>query len=163
MLKHADAILKLSLAAGALLAGSGAGFYYGIYLPSQDVRRQAMAMTARKVTSDRQTKALAERAKRAQAAQIAYDDCVNFADLSYKHRWTRSCQSLHDADVAAYEDCADDWFTTESSCHAKHPVRPTKDCALPGRVAQDIAGDREQRKAQCLATLQAATEDKQDS
>ncbi|MEJ2409758.1 MAG: hypothetical protein P8Y48_10595 [Novosphingobium sp.] len=163
MSRHADTILKLSLALGALLAGSGVGFYYGIYLPSQDLRHQTEAMTEKQAVANRRTQALVEQAKRVQAAQVAYDDCVNFAELSYKQRWTRSCQSLHDADQAAYEDCADDWFSTESGCRAKHPVRPVRDCVLPGQVAQDIAGARDKRKAECLAKLQAVTESPQGS
>ena len=157
MLKHADAILKLSLALGALLAGSGVGFYYGIYLPAQDIRHQTEAMTQRQTAAQKQTRALADQAKRQQAAQAAYDDCVNFADLSYKRRWTQSCQALHDADQAAYDDCADDWFTTEAGCRAKHPVRPARDCGLPEHMALQIAGARGQRKTQCLAALQAAS------
>src|SRR3546814_44308 len=131
--------------------------FRSIYLPSQDVRRQTEAMTEKQVMADRQTKALADQAKRMQAAQLAYDDCVNFAELSYKQRWTQSCQALSKADQAAYEDCADDWFATESGCRAKHPVRPARDCALPAQMAQQIAGAREQRKAECLAKLQAVT------
>lgn len=155
MLKHADAILKLSLALAALLAGSGVGFYYGIYLPSQDVRRQTEAMAERQAAADRQTQALADQAKRVQAEQLAYDDCVNFAELAYKQRWTQSCQRQHDAAQAAYADCADDLFATESGCHAKHPVQPEQDCALPGAVAREIASARETRKAECLAKLEA--------
>src|SRR3546814_14927313 len=60
------------------------------------------------------------------------------------------CQALSKADQAAYEDCADDWFATESGCRAKHPVRPARDCALPAQMAQQIDGAREQRKAECL-------------
>lgn len=157
MLKHADAILKLSLAAGLLLAGGGAGFYYGIYLPAQDVRRQTEAMAEKQERADRQALALAEQARRVEAAQGAYDDCINFAELSYRDRWTRSCQTLSTTDEAAYQDCTDDWFSTETGCRAQHPVRPARDCALPPRMAQQIADAREQRKAECLAELQAVT------
>lgn len=156
MIKHANAILKLSLALAVLLAGAGVGFYYGIFLPAQDIHRQAQAMAQRQATAKAQSKALVDQAKRVAAAQHAYDDCVNFAELSYKQRWTQSCKSLHDADEAAYQDCADDWFTTESGCRAKHPVRPERDCALPAQMAQQITQAREQRKAECQAKMQTA-------
>jgi hypothetical protein len=156
MLKHADPILKLSLAAAALLAGAGVGYYYGIYLPAQDVRRQTQAMTARQSQDQAQARALAERARREQAAQVEYQDCANFAELSYKQRWTQTCQSLHDADRAAFEDCADDLFSTQSGCLAKHPIRPERDCALPSQTAEALSTARDQRKAQCLGQLQAA-------
>jgi hypothetical protein len=151
MLKHADPILKVSLALAALLAGAGVGYYYGIYLPAQDVRRQTQEMTARQT----QAKALAERARREQAAQTEYQDCANFAELSYKQRWNLSCQSLHDADQSAFEDCADNLFSTQSGCLAKNPVRPPQDCALPAQVAQSLSQARDERKAQCLARLEA--------
>jgi hypothetical protein len=155
MLKHADPILKVSLALAALLAGAGVGYYYGIYLPAQDVRRQTQEMTARQTQAQAETKALAERARREQAAQTEYQDCANFAELSYKQRWNLSCQSLHDADQSAFEDCADNLFSTESGCLAKNPVRPAQDCALPAQVAQSLSQARDERKAQCLARLEA--------
>lgn len=154
--EHADPILKLSLAVAALLAGAGVGYYYGIYLPAQDVRRQTLAMTERKEQEARQSQALAERARREAAAQGEYQDCVNFAELSYKQRWTQTCQSMHDADQSAFEDCADDLFSTESGCLAKRPIRPARDCALPAQTAQALSDARERRKAQCLGQLEAA-------
>ncbi|EJL33192.1 hypothetical protein [Novosphingobium sp. AP12] len=155
MLKHADPILKIALALAALLAGAGVGYYYGIYLPAQDVRRQTQEMAARRTQEQAETKALAERARREQAAQTEYQDCANFAELSYKQRWNLSCQSLHDADEAVFEDCADDLFSTRDGCLAKHPIRPAQGCALPAQVAQSLSQARDERKAQCLARLEA--------
>ncbi|MCT2401334.1 hypothetical protein [Novosphingobium mangrovi (ex Huang et al. 2023)] len=161
MHKHANAILKIALALAALVAGGGVGFYYGIFLPAQDMRRQRMELLDRKAAAEAQNQAMAEQARRVQeqakrieAAQAAYDECVNFAEVSYKQRWSQSCQSLHDADQAAFEDCADDLFSTESGCRAKHPIRPASDCALPARMARELSGTRDQRKAECMAKLQ---------
>ena len=131
MLKHSDAILKLATALGVLLAGAGVGFYYGIFLPSQD------------------------NAEHAKAAQAEYNDCIGFAEMSYKRRWAGSCQAMHDADVAAFDDCADNLFSTERGCRAKHPIRPASDCALPARMARELTGARDTRKRECLAKLQA--------
>lgn len=156
MLKHADPILKLSLAAAALLGGAGVGYYYGIYLPAQDIHRQTEEMTQRQSKAQAESKALADRARREAAAQSEYQDCTNFAELSYKQRWTQSCQSLHDADQAVFEDCADDLFSTQSGCMAKHPIRPARDCALPSQTAQALSAARDQRNAQCLGQLQTA-------
>lgn len=155
MHKHSNTILKLALALAVLIAGGGIGFYYGIFLPSQDIRRQTQEMADKQAKAKAQSEALVEQAQREQAAQTDYEDCVNFADLSYKQRWTQSCQSQHDADQAAYQDCADDLFSTESGCLAKHPIHPEHDCALPAQVAQQITDARNQRKAECLARLQA--------
>lgn len=155
MLKHADPILKIALALAALLAGAGVGYYYGIYLPAQDVRRQTREMTERQEKAQAETRALAERARREAAAQTEYQDCQNFAELSYKQRWNLSCRSLHDADQSAFEDCADDLFSTDSGCLAKNPIRPAQDCALPAQVAQSLSQARDDRKAQCAARLEA--------
>ena len=166
MLKHSDAILKLAIALAVLLAGSGIGFYYGIFLPSQDIRRQTEAMAERKSVAEAQSQALVEQARReaeeakrnaerAKAAQVEYNDCIGFAELSYKRRWAGSCQALHEADVAAFEDCADNLFSTERGCRAKHPIRPASDCALPARMARELTGARDTRKRECLAKLQA--------
>lgn len=154
MLKHADPILKISLAVAALLAGGGVGYYYGIYLPAQDVRRQTQAMAEREQERQAQVKALAQRAQREQAAQLEYQECNGAAELSYKERWTQTCQTLHDADQAAFNDCADDFFSSEQGCLAKHPIRPAANCALPTQSAQILAQAREQRKAQCLVRLE---------
>ena len=156
MLRHSDAILKLALALGVLLAGAGIGFYYGIFLPSQEIRRQTREIAARQAAAAAQSKALAEQARRAEAAQGEYESCVSFAELSYRRRWGQSCQSLHDADVAAFEDCADDLFSTESGCLAERPIRPARDCALPAAMARELTEARDRHKAECSARLEAA-------
>jgi hypothetical protein len=155
MPKNPDTILKLSLAAAALIAGAGVGYHYGIYLPAQDLRRQTQWMAAEQARAEAEHKALAERAAREAAAQTEYQDCTAFAETSYKARWTMSCLSLHDADLAAYEDCADNLFATEEGCRAKVPVRPERDCALPAQVADALTRARDERKSQCLARLEA--------
>lgn len=156
MLKHADPILKVSLAVALLLAGGGVGYYYGIYLPAQDVHRQTQEMTARQSQAQEQARELAQRARREAAAQAQYQQCVDFAEVSYRQRWTQTCQSMHDADQAAFEDCADDFFSTKRGCLAKHPIRPARDCALPSQAAQSLSDARNQRRAQCLGQLEAA-------
>lgn len=69
MPKNPDTILKLSLAAAALIAGAGVGYHYGIYLPAQDLRRQTQWMAAEQARAEAEHKALAERAAREAAAQ----------------------------------------------------------------------------------------------
>ena len=155
MLRHSDAILKLALAVAALLAGGGVGFYYGVFLPAQEVRRQTRELAESQAASAAQRQALADQARRAAAARTEYEECVAFAELSYKQRWTQSCQSLHDADRAAFEDCADDLFSTEAGCLAKHPIRPGRDCALPAPMARELTEARDGRKAECTVRLEA--------
>ena len=156
MTQRADTILKFSLAAAALLAGGGLGYYYGIYLPAQDVRRQTQAMAERQAQQAAATQALAEKARREESAQREYQGCIDLAEASYRERWGQACQAQHDADQAAFEDCADDLFSSRRGCLAAHPVRTMRDCALPAETAQSYAQARDDRKAQCLAQLQVA-------
>ncbi|MGF7154097.1 hypothetical protein [Novosphingobium gossypii] len=156
MLKRADPILKLCLALGALMGGAGIGYYYGIYLPAQDIHQQTLAMAERQTKAAEQSRALADRARREQEAQAAYGQCTDFAENAYRQRWTQACQALHDADQSAFDDCADNLFSTRSGCLAKHPIRPAQDCALPRQTAQALSTARDQRRNQCAAQLQSA-------
>lgn len=162
MLNRSDAILKICIALGVLLAGSGIGFYYGIFLPSQEIRRQTQEITERQAASQARQHALAERAKIASAAQSEYESCMGFAEMAYKQRWSQSCQTLHDADQSAFEDCADNLFSTRAGCLAKHPVRPARDCALPASMAGPLTQSRDKRKTECLARLQAIEQQTED-
>jgi len=148
--------LKVSLALAALLAGGGIGFYYGIFLPAQDLRRQAQEMAAKQAEAEERRQALAMQAQRVAAAQAEYDQCVGLAEQSYRDRWSQSCRVLHDSDKSVVADCADDLLSSESGCRAEHPVRPAQDCALPATMARELTQARDARKAECSARLQAA-------
>ncbi|WP_260926263.1 hypothetical protein [Novosphingobium sp. 9] len=156
----ADAILKLSLAAAALMAGAGIGGYYGLYLPlhTQSVEAQAAARQADadKAQDKAAHDAAVAEAKRKVAAQTGYDDCVNMAGLAYRNRWNASCRAMRQSDIEAYQDCRDNWFSSDAKCQRKHPVRPAMDCDLPADVAAAYADDLDKAKAQCLGTLQGA-------
>ena len=156
MSERTDTVLKLSLALAALLAGGGVGFYYGIFLPSQEVRRQAQEMAEKQAAADERKHALAAQAQRVAAARVQYDQCLALAETSYRDRWTQSCRVLHDADQSGLDDCADDLLSSESGCRAEHPVRPAQDCALPAAMARELTQARDARKGECSAQLQAA-------
>mgnify|MGYP000020504610 CR=1 FL=1 len=156
MIKHADAILKLCLAAGALMGGAGVGFYYGIYLPSQDIHQQSQAMAERQENAVHQTDALAQQARREKAAQTAFEDCVSRAQLTYKNHWSAACRAQHAADVAEFEDCADNFFATESGCRRKHPIRPERGCALTTQLADRLVEERREARRECQVDLEEA-------
>lgn len=157
MLDRADAILKLCAALAILIAGCGVGYYYGIFLPnhaeSQAARHEASAEQARR---EARSRAEAEQARRQQTARVEYEDCVNFAELSYKNRWAASCRAMRENDIAEFEDCLDDLFATEESCRLHHPIRPERGCALPSQIGLRLSGERDQAKEQCLGKLQAS-------
>jgi hypothetical protein len=160
MLERASAILKLAFAVAVLIAGSGIGYYYGIFLPghikAQEAARQADADEAEKARRAAEARIAAEAAKRQQAARVEYQDCLNFAELRYKNRWATSCRAMHRSDVDDFEDCLDDFFSTEESCRRRHPIRPERSCALPSQVAASLTDDRDRAKDQCLGKLQAS-------
>lgn len=154
--ERAAVVLKLALAAAALLAGSGVGYYFGLFLPHQ-ARMTAAASGADQRVQDA-AGAAAERARaiRAEDAQSRYRQCLAAADLVYQGRWNTSCRTQHDADAAAFEDCMDDWFTTRSGCERRHPIRAPQHCALPAPLAAGFVADRNRAKDVCLQEMQAA-------
>lgn len=159
MLDRAGDILKLALALAALMAGAGVGYYYGIFLPNhaevQEGSRQAKADAAEEARRRAEASAGAERARRRQAAQVEYEDCLNFAELNYKNRWAASCRAMSRSDADQFEDCLDNLFSTGESCRRRHPIRPERGCALPSQLASSLSADRDRAKEQCLGRLQA--------
>lgn len=156
MFKTPEGLLKLAIALAVLMAGAGIGFYFGIFLPAQDVHRQAQAMADKQAAQAAADRAVADQAKRFQAAQADYQSCVDFAETSYRERWSQACAAQHEADQAAFDDCDDNLFSTRSGCLAKHPIHPALDCALPPQTAQSYAQARDARKAECATRMQSA-------
>lgn len=155
-----DTILKLSLAAGALLAGAGVGYYFGVFLPAQAIHETmagAEGDDRRAVIVDRE--AVLERAVKAEearkeAARQRYQSCLDSADLGFRGRWTAACRAQHARQQAAFDDCADDWFSTQEGCARKYPVQPEHGCTLPTGIGNPIVATRDAAKAQCLGEFQ---------
>ena len=152
----ADAVLKLSLAAAAIVAGSGVGYYYGIFLPDQAREAQARVSAATAAEAEAQQKAVRDRVRAEQGRQQAYQDCVSMAELDYRNRWNTSCRAQRNRDEAALADCQDDLFRTDAGCAADHPLHATRECELPGDAAATYAQDLDRAKAVCLQTFQSA-------
>ncbi|VWX53659.1 hypothetical protein [Novosphingobium sp. 9U] len=158
MAASVDTVLKLSLAAGALLAGGGVGYYFGVFLPAQAIHETVESGTQRQAAAiDRS--ADIERARRAEqqqreAARERYQACVGAAQTTYSARWTAACRAQHDRQEAAYEDCADDLFSTREGCARKYPVEPEHGCALPLSISNRLVSDRDAARSQCLGEMQ---------
>ena len=154
-----DTILKLSLAAGALLAGAGVGYYFGVFLPGEAIRQtMAAADGGPTIVADRD--AVLERAvkaeeQRKEASRQRYQSCLDGAELTYQGRWTAACRAQHARQQAAYEDCADDWFRSKKGCAREFPIQPEHGCALPTPIGNPIARARDTAKAQCLGEFQS--------
>ena len=157
-----DAVLKLSLAAAVLLAGTGVGYYFGIFLPAQAIHETLDTGTKRQIESTDRTADL-ERAQlvetqRREAAQQRYQACIGTANMTYSARWTSGCRAQHERQQAAYDDCADDLFSTRDGCARKFPVEPEQGCALPVQISGRLVSDRDAARAQCLGELQGGYE-----
>lgn len=158
MATRADTVLKLSLAAGALLAGAGVGYYFGIFLPAQAIHETVSS------SADRQERAVdrslqIEQARRAElqareAARQRYQTCVATAATTYQARWTAACRAQHARQIAAFEDCADNLFSTRAGCERKYPVEPEWGCALPLSISNRLVSDRDAARSQCLGEMQ---------
>ena len=157
-----DAVLKLSLAAAVLLAGAGVGYYFGIFLPAQAIHETRDSGTRRQIestdrTADLERARLAE-AQRREAAQQRYQACLGTANTTYSARWSSGCRVQHERQQAAYDDCADDLFSTRAGCARKFPVEPERGCALPVQISDRLVSDRDAARAQCLGELQGGYE-----
>ncbi|GGY92139.1 hypothetical protein [Novosphingobium colocasiae] len=150
-----DAVLKLSLAVAAVLAGSGIGYYYGVFLPDQAREAGRRADAAATAQADARQQAARDQASAEQGRQQAYQDCVNLAELGYRNRWNTSCRAQRQRDLAALADCEDDFFRTKAGCAQDFPVRSGRDCELPGDAAAAYAADLDREKAVCAQSLQS--------
>lgn len=158
MAASADTVLKLSLAAGALLAGAGVGYYFGIFLPAQAIHETVAQDSKHPVEAVDRTAEI-ERARLAEvqqreAARQRYQGCVGTADVTYQARWTAACRAQHARQQAAYDDCADDLFSTRDGCARKYPVEPERGCALPLVISNRLTSDRDAARSQCLGEMQ---------
>ena len=153
-----DAVLKLSLAAGVLLAGAGVGYYFGIFLPAQAIHETLDQGTRHQADkADRSgdlERAQRAEAQRREAAQQRYEGCLATANLTYQDRWASGCRAQNQRQQAAYDDCADDLFSTRAGCARKYPVEPERGCALPMQISGRLVADRDAARAQCLGELQ---------
>lgn len=163
MAVRVDTVLKLSLAAGALMGGAGVGYYFGVFLPAEAIRETVSAGTARQARSQADDNSAAiERAqvaeaRRREAERQRYEVCLSAASGTYQSRWAAACRTQHARQVAAFEDCADDWFASRSRCARKFPIEPEHGCALPISVSNRLAADRDAARTQCLGEMQGGT------
>lgn len=158
-----DTVLKLSLAAGALLAGAGVGYYFGVFLPAQAIHETVEANT-RHETDAGDRSAEIERARLAEqqqreAARQRYQACTGAADSTYQARWTAACRAQRARQEAAFEDCADDLFSSRDGCARKFPVEPERGCALPLSISNRLVADRDAARSQCLGEMQGGLGD----
>ena len=121
-----DAILKIALAAGAVLAALTVAGYFLVYVPLRDhqaaVERDRQAQLAAQVERENLARQARERADKAASVKTALDSCLAGANTDYAANWAHACQARG---MAA-------------------------GCALPSYETEAISTTRENTKARCV-------------
>jgi len=101
MFQDADKFLKIAIGLGALAAGAGIGYHFGVLLP--EVERQKIEIEKQAQERDAQReiqreKALKEKEKSLEEKNVArkekYDACVATAYERHQRDWAFNCQSF---------------------------------------------------------------------
>jgi hypothetical protein len=100
----ADKFLKVAVGVGVLMAGSGVGYHFGVYLPQ--IERMKVERSDR-VARERQE--LADSKERERKAR--YDSCLQEAIDAYETNWSNACKinglNNKSADCSLPRDSAD--------------------------------------------------------
>jgi hypothetical protein len=149
MLEKSQDILRISLAAAALLVGGSVAYHYAIYIPEKDQEAQEAA-AAQEAADERRQQALADAAqKTAQEKRTAYKVCVSNAFADYHSRWESNCKSNSDDAAASRSNCLARGFSADY-CAASFPAISPTDCRLPNAVANEYDEQLKDDKARCL-------------
>ncbi|HEY2482426.1 MAG TPA: hypothetical protein VGI30_09565 [Caulobacteraceae bacterium] len=121
-----DTILKISLAACAVLAALTVAGYFLVYVPLRDhqaaLQREHQAQLAAQAERENLARQAQERADKAASVKAALDSCLEGANTDYTANWSHDCQARG---MAA-------------------------GCALPAYETQAIVTTRENAKARCV-------------
>jgi hypothetical protein len=121
-----DAILKVSLAAGAVVAALAVAAYFLVYVPLRDhqaaMQRDRQAQLAAQAQRENLARQARERADQAASVKASLDSCLTGANTDYTANWDHACQARGMA----------------------------SGCALPAYETQAILTTRENAKARCV-------------
>ena len=134
MVKNSNmARFKAVAAASALIAVSGIGYYFVVYLPARD--KAALV-----------EKRSAERAAAEQQAKII--DCVHSAEIEYTATWNSNCASQAKKNRDHYTNCIAQGLG-KAFCHDYYGEQSTVNCGLPRTVAQAINDNLQRKRELC--------------
>jgi len=163
-----DGILKLSIIASLLLAASGIGYYYAVYLPGRDAqldnelileKTQAFARKrAKQVRSLAEQQALEKRrsAEKA-AADVGYQTCLDNASATRAAAWAEACQRIAETALENHADRLPKFKLSQGYCDAAYKTRDASaNCALPVKIAADLDGTLTMARNGCLRERNAA-------
>lgn len=153
MLEKADEVLKLALAAAALLVGVSVAYYYGIFLPEKARTEEQRLVEADKAKQEAAVKQAKKQETASRDAKVAYDKCLLSASQDYSSRWNKTCIRLNKEDVARKAQCAANGYY---NCD-QILVTPANGCSLPNELADDYDKSLDEEKKLCLEEFKAAS------
>lgn len=153
MFEKADEILKLAIAAAALMIGASMAYYYGIFLPDKATAETQREAEADRLKRETDAKAEAQKADVARNAKSTYDQCLAFAQSNYSDRWTSSCKRLNKADLERKSQCESNGY---AYCD-QIKVTPANECSLPNELAGNYDKGREEANKLCLEEFKASS------
>jgi hypothetical protein len=163
-----NALLKLSLIAVPLLASSGVGYYYAVYLPARDTQRNEERLAEALHAYGRQraeaARAVAEQQHKEQrmaadkaAAESRYETCLSGASSTHDAAWSEACQRLADRALEDRGNCLANKKLPQGYCGAAYRSRDSSPhCILPADVATAIDGNLSLARNQCRQQRNAA-------
>jgi len=163
-----NTLLKLSIIASLLLASSGVGFYYAVYLPRRDAQldnerkqEKAQADTRKRVAQERslaEQKKLEQRQAETKAgAEAHYQTCLNRANVTHATSWAAECKRLAEKALADHADCLTKPRLPKGYCDAAYRLRDASpNCILPPKVATGLDGDLSEARNRCQRERRAA-------
>jgi len=163
-----DALLKLGVIASLLIASSGVGYYYAVYLPARDALRETERqlekfraygqMRAEQQRLDLQQRQLLEQKAAAKAAADGrYQTCLSSASADHDAAWATQCKSIADKAVTDHADCLAKPKLSKAYCDAAYRTRDdSANCTLPLKNAADLDGGLNSARNRCLQERNAA-------
>ena len=163
-----NALLKISLVTALLLASSGTGYYYAVYLPARDAQRneQRLAESLHAYGRHRAeaARAVAEQRHKEQrlaadkaAAESRYEACLTGASATHDAAWSEACKRLADQALEDRGNCLANKKLPQGYCSAAYRARDASPhCVLPAKISTGLDGDLSLARRRCLQQRDAA-------
>lgn len=169
-----DAVLKLSIIASLLLASSGIGYYYAVYLPRRDAQldnellekirayadqraEQAQLASEQPEMEQRQSAEKVATEMEKAAAETGYQTCLNSASVTHDASWAAECKRLAEKAVEGHAECLSRSKLSQGYCDTAYRTRDASpNCTLPLAIATSLDGDLNRARNRCLQERNAA-------
>jgi len=165
-----DALFKLSMIASLLLAASGVGYYYAVYLPGRDAqldgeralektRAYAQKRAAQVQLASEQRELELRRSVEKAAAESRYQTCLNSASAAHDASWAAECKRIAEKVIGDHAACLSKSKLSQGYCDAAYRARDgSPNCTLPLAIATELDGGLNKARKRCLQERQAALE-----